>query len=224
MTSCSVAEVLIPNFYNRRASNFTRIKLYLLKLNYATQRTVYQQFCAKVCDPCFSNPCLNGGTCISNTSEFTYRCDCSLQIAVLAYINDHCAVDTSQVQVSGVYNRVFHVRVMKAYSMNYYEAERACSMFGAKMASLQQLRDGWKVGFQMCSYGWLIDGTSRYPIFYQPTVPGCGMDPPSIRGSTVVHNKNTSKFDVYCYKEIVNHHHHHHHHQPPLLPPPSSNH
>ncbi|RUA05046.1 MAG: hypothetical protein DSY43_05470 [Gammaproteobacteria bacterium] len=53
------------------------------------------------------------------------------------------------------------------------------------------------------SYGWLIDGTVRYPIFYQPTNPNCGgMDPPSIRGSTVVYNKNTSKFNVYCYKEI----------------------
>ncbi|RUA05047.1 MAG: hypothetical protein DSY43_05475 [Gammaproteobacteria bacterium] len=70
------------------------------------------------------------------------------------------SLDTSQVLVSGVYDRVFYVGVKESYSMNYYEAERGCAMFGAKMSSLQQLTDGWKVGFQSCRYtraliGWI---------------------------------------------------------------------
>ncbi|XP_020911740.1 uncharacterized protein LOC110249510 [Exaiptasia diaphana] len=153
-------------------------------------------------DPCFSNPCLNGGTCISNTSDNTYRCNCGLAIPTLPYLNDNCAIGKTISRRFQVYKNVFIQIINKTYSLNYYEAQRVCEIFGARLANLNQLTAAWKTGYDKCSYGWLIDGTLRYPIFYQRYTMGCGgLGPPSIVGSSAPRNKDHDKSCAYCHRD-----------------------
>ncbi|XP_031560370.1 stabilin-2-like [Actinia tenebrosa] len=153
-------------------------------------------------EPCFSSSCLNGGTCIPNMNEGTYHCNCSTQIPYLPYLDNHCSVDHSVIKTSGVFHNVFHLEITKkVYSMNYYEAERACAVKGAQMSSLKQLEDGFRAGFSLCSYGWLIDGKARFPILHP--VPGCGSSP-GIKEETTPEDKWHSRYNVYCYKETDN--------------------
>ncbi|KXJ28452.1 hypothetical protein AC249_AIPGENE23261 [Exaiptasia diaphana] len=101
-----------------------------------------------------------------------------------------------------VFNGVFHVGYKSAgYCWNYFDAKRVCEMFGAGLANLQQLTAAWKIGFDMCSFGWLVDGSMRFPIFYQRSTCGCGCGSPSIRGSPKLKDKMNGKFTGFCYKE-----------------------
>ncbi|KXJ28424.1 Stabilin-1 [Exaiptasia diaphana] len=108
-------------------------------------------------------------------------------------------------KVSGfkVYSGVFHLRIWYVpYMWNYIDAKRVCEMFGADLANLQQLTAAWKIGYDICSWGWLVDGTVRYPIFYKRNHNNCGYQGlVRIWGDTTVQDKVNRKAGAYCYKE-----------------------
>ncbi|EDO38381.1 predicted protein [Nematostella vectensis] len=53
---------------------------------------------AMYCDPCFSNPCLNGGTCTADQSNWTYRCSCGVSFSAAPYLDDHCGTGSSHIE------------------------------------------------------------------------------------------------------------------------------
>ena len=57
-------------------------------------------------------------------------------------------------------NRVFYLknRYTKA------DTERVCSMYGARVATLDNLQAAHKRGANWCSWGWLADGSVAYPV------------------------------------------------------------
>ncbi|CAH1254266.1 HAPLN2 [Branchiostoma lanceolatum] len=59
-----------------------------------------------------------------------------------------------------------------SYKYDYEEAVQACSEQNASLASYHQLYEAWQDGLELCSCGWLSDGTSRYPM--QTGKHGCG--------------------------------------------------
>jgi len=54
------------------------------------------------------------------------------------------------VKNQAVYKGVFNVRLPGTYDWNYDEAKRVCRMFGAALATLQQITEAWKIGFDSC--------------------------------------------------------------------------
>ncbi|CAB1326655.1 unnamed protein product [Coregonus sp. 'balchen'] len=103
---------------------------------------------------------------------------------------------------------VFHSWVPGRLSLS--SASELCVSLGGQLATVGQLYLAWTTGLDVCSPGWLSDGSVRYPIT-QPRQ-GCGGDQPGVR--TVVPNTNgtttssgstnatdaTLLYDAYCYR------------------------
>ncbi|XP_041698515.1 neurocan core protein [Coregonus clupeaformis] len=106
---------------------------------------------------------------------------------------------------------VFHSWVPGRLSLS--SASELCVSLGGQLATVGQLYLAWTTGLDVCSPGWLSDGSVRYPIT-QPRQ-GCGGDQPGVR--TVVPNTNgtttssgstnatdaTLLYDAYCYRGNV---------------------
>ncbi|XP_071950412.1 hyaluronan and proteoglycan link protein 2-like [Antedon mediterranea] len=82
------------------------------------------------------------------------------------------------------------------YTLNFEQAKQKCIDNGAKIATVNQLQAAYSFGMDQCNFGWLSDGTVRYPIT-MPRV-GCGEGPPGVRSLGTQDKSKT--YDVYCFK------------------------
>lgn len=150
--------------------------------------------------PCLTLPCRNGGSCENGPELKMFSCSCPLEIRVLPYIDNKCNVDTINMTIyrdEPKAKGVFHAEVTgKRYQLNYYEAQRLCEINRATLATYDQLFAAWKVGLELCLYGWLKDGTIRYPM--QQVHDNCG-GMLGIVGSNTIKIKS-EKSNAWCYK------------------------
>ena len=73
-------------------------------------------------------------------------------------------------------------------------ARQMCRERGMRLATLDELWAAWRLGFDMCSCGWLEGNIVRYPI----RIPrkGCGSWPAGIRSCAGYRTKEG--WDAYC--------------------------
>nr|QRV07513.1 Lectican 1 [Eptatretus burgeri] len=94
---------------------------------------------------------------------------------------------------------VFHYRVRDGrYTLNYTEAQQACSDIGAILASPAQMQAAFQDGLDNCDAGWMSDRSVGYPI----TTPRKGCfgdlgDKPGVRSYGV--RNPSEQYDAYCF-------------------------
>ncbi|EDO38361.1 predicted protein [Nematostella vectensis] len=152
-------------------------------------------------DPCFSNPCLNGGTCTADQFNWTYRCSCGVSFSAAPYLDDHCGTELGFVQHS-VFRNVFNAAASVKYVIKFNEANRLCQVFGARLATIAQVDKAWKVGLFECSYGWVAEGFAALPIRLPLRDCNTSRDQHSVH--RVYYSTTTKKLDAYCYRETDN--------------------
>ena len=69
-------------------------------------------------------------------------------------------------------------------------AKAACESHGASLATLDQMREVWELGYEKCACGWIADGTNRYPMHGA----GCGT------ANNINICSNTGIRDAYCHR------------------------
>ena len=68
--------------------------------------------------------------------------------------SDYAAPDSKEAQVFNISDNIFR----------YDQAAGACKKFGAKVATVDQLKEAYKQGANWCNYGWTEGGYALYPI------------------------------------------------------------
>ncbi|XP_039662098.1 brevican core protein [Perca fluviatilis] len=103
--------------------------------------------------------------------------------------------------VENIDGEVFHGSALQRF--NFSEAKAYCLSHGAELVTTAQLYAAWSDGLNLCSPGWLADGSVRYPIVTPRE--RCGGGEPGVR--TVYRYSNQTGFpevhtrhDVYCLK------------------------
>nr|XP_020512726.1 hyaluronan and proteoglycan link protein 1 [Labrus bergylta] len=91
------------------------------------------------------------------------------------------------------------------YNMNFQEAFQACEDQDAAIATYDQLFEAWKDGLDWCNAGWLADGSVKYPIIKSRAPCGGANNEPGVR-SYGLPDKNSSRFDVFCYASALKGH------------------
>lgn len=90
-----------------------------------------------------------------------------------------------------------------AEGLTYDEASSSCQEQNAVLASPGELYAVWKMGFDKCRAGWLVDHSVRYPINKPRN--GCGGGKPGVHtvhahpdqiGSPEI----DARFDAYCFR------------------------
>uniref|UniRef100_G3Q0T7 Brevican n=1 Tax=Gasterosteus aculeatus aculeatus TaxID=481459 RepID=G3Q0T7_GASAC len=103
--------------------------------------------------------------------------------------------------VENIHGEVFHGSAPQRFT--FWEARAYCLSHGAELVTTAQLYAAWSDGLNLCSPGWLADGSVRYPIVTPRE--RCGGGEPGVR--TVYRYGNQTGFpelhtrhDVYCFR------------------------
>lgn len=90
-----------------------------------------------------------------------------------------------------------------AEGFTYEEAATSCQEHNALLASTGELFAAWRMGFDKCRAGWLMDHSVRYPINNPRSKCGAGKS----RVYTVYADSNqtsypslNARFDAYCFR------------------------
>jgi hypothetical protein len=126
-------------------------------------------------------------------------------------INNALAESTSSMSINGTglpsaasstaAPEVFHV---KNNIFSYADAPAVCKLFGAELASLEQLQSAQKRGADWCSGGWTKEGLVAYPI-QQATFDKLQENEPHARhicgtpGINLLRNEHDLLYGVTCY-------------------------
>ncbi|XP_018084205.1 brevican L homeolog isoform X1 [Xenopus laevis] len=84
------------------------------------------------------------------------------------------------------------------------EARDYCKRLGTNIATTGQLYAAWNQGFDLCSPGWLSDGSVRYPIVTPRE--RCGGNASGVKTIFMFRNQtgfpdSMAKYDVYCFRD-----------------------
>ncbi|XP_056240571.1 aggrecan core protein-like isoform X1 [Seriola aureovittata] len=106
--------------------------------------------------------------------------------------------------IDGLKGEVFHVGSAEGFT--YDEAVSSCQEQNAILASTGELYAAWKMGFDKCRAGWLVDRSVRYPI-NNPRAQ-CGAGKSGVHTVYVDPNRTSypdpdAKFDAYCFRADV---------------------